>query len=50
MWLKTYGNLYKKLAHTTFEIPIGIYRTNNEETRREFFSARFTVNHNWTQS
>lgn len=37
MWLKTYGNLYKKLAHTTFEIPIGLYRTNNDDTRREFF-------------
>jgi hypothetical protein len=27
MWIKTYGNLYKKLVSTTGEIPIGIYRS-----------------------
>ena len=43
MWLKTYGNLYKKLAHTTYEIPIGLYRTNNDDTRREFFFVIFFV-------
>ena len=27
MWIKTYGNLYKKLISTSGEIPIGLYRT-----------------------
>lgn len=31
MWIKTYGNLYRKLITTTGEIPIGIYRTLNKE-------------------
>ena len=39
MWLKTYGNLYKKLAFTTGEILIGIYRTLEGGTRKEFFSV-----------
>ena len=32
MWIKTYGNLYKKLVSTTGEIPIGIYRSQVKET------------------
>lgn len=27
MWIGTYGNLFKKLANTTYEIPIAIYRS-----------------------
>ncbi|KFM67331.1 Potassium channel subfamily T member 1, partial [Stegodyphus mimosarum] len=27
MWIKTYGRLYQKLSSTTYEIPIGVYRT-----------------------
>jgi len=35
MWLNTYGNLYKKLITTTGEIPIGLYRTINEENQKK---------------
>jgi len=35
MWLRTYGNLYKKLITTTGEIPIGIYRTKFSENNRQ---------------
>jgi hypothetical protein len=31
MWIRTYGNLYKKLTVTTGEIPIGIYRTERQD-------------------
>ena len=31
MWIKTYGNLYRKLVTTTGEIPIGLYRFLDEE-------------------
>lgn len=31
MWIKTYGNLYKKLITTSGEIPIGLYRTKKDE-------------------
>lgn len=31
MWIKTYGNLYRKLTSTTGEIPIGIYRTHKQD-------------------
>ncbi|GFY77441.1 potassium channel subfamily T member 2, partial [Trichonephila inaurata madagascariensis] len=27
MWIKTYGRLYQKLSSTTYEIPIGVCRT-----------------------
>ncbi|XP_077986802.1 potassium channel subfamily T member 2-like isoform X2 [Glandiceps talaboti] len=27
LWIRTYGRLYQKLCSTTFEIPVGIYRT-----------------------
>ncbi|XP_055942486.1 potassium channel subfamily T member 1-like isoform X2 [Argiope bruennichi] len=27
LWIKTYGRLYQKLSSTTYEIPIGVYRT-----------------------
>lgn len=33
--LLTYGNLYRKLATTTAEIPIGIYRTEKQEKIKE---------------
>ena len=36
MWIKTYGNLYQKLVSTTGEIPIGIYRTLEQGTQKEF--------------
>jgi hypothetical protein len=42
MWIKTYGNLYKKLAFTTGEIPIGIYRTIEKGTGKEFFFVRIS--------
>ncbi|XP_011298769.1 potassium channel subfamily T member 1 [Fopius arisanus] len=29
MWIRTYGRLYQKLCSTTYEIPIGIYRTQD---------------------
>ncbi|XP_054711041.1 potassium channel subfamily T member 1-like [Uloborus diversus] len=27
LWMKTYGRLYQKLSSSTYEIPIGVYRT-----------------------
>ncbi|ESO98909.1 hypothetical protein LOTGIDRAFT_91366, partial [Lottia gigantea] len=30
LWIRTYGRLYQKLCSTTCEIPIGIYRTQNQ--------------------
>ena len=35
MWLKNYGNLYRKLITSSGEIPIGLYRTINESNRPE---------------
>lgn len=34
MWIKTYGNLYRKLITTTGEIPIGVYRTLHKEKNK----------------
>ena len=33
--MKTYGNLYRKLATTTSDIPIGIYRTEKQDKINE---------------
>ena len=27
-WIRTYGRLYQNLCSTTYDIPIGIYRTD----------------------
>jgi hypothetical protein len=40
-WIKTYGNLYRNLALNTGEIPIGIYRTIEKGTHKEFFLVIF---------
>jgi hypothetical protein len=36
MWIRTYGNLYRKLVITTGEVPLGIYRKikNHEENKQ----------------
>ena len=42
MWIKTYGNLYRKLMLTTGEIPIGLYKTIiNEKPRCKRVSVIF---------
>jgi hypothetical protein len=49
MWIKTYGNLYKKLVSTTGEIPIGIYRSLIKEKPKyqrlivNYFFFKFSV-------
>ena len=34
IWLKNYGNLYRKLSIENGEIPIGLYRTVEKETNK----------------
>ncbi|CAF1054179.1 unnamed protein product, partial [Brachionus calyciflorus] len=40
MWLRTYGNLYRKLITTTGEIPIGLYRTQSQTSRCSRVSSK----------
>ena len=34
MWIRTYGRLYQKLGSTTCDIPIGIYRTQQQASNQ----------------
>lgn len=43
MWLKTYGNLYRKVTLETGEIPIGIYRTVEKKPVKELQNVRFKL-------
>ncbi|XP_070532190.1 potassium channel subfamily T member 2-like isoform X27 [Ptychodera flava] len=39
LWIRTYGRLYQKLCSTTFEIPVGIYRTQMQSDSKSELSV-----------
>jgi hypothetical protein len=34
IWIRTYGRLFRRLCTTTYDIPIGLYRTYGGSTRK----------------